>query len=355
MTIETGGIRIRQARVVRGWTQKDLANKLGLTAQNISDYERGKAKPPSNVIIGLAKIFDKPEGWLYESLTDILRKHKEQTQEEEIVHLEEVNTKHEAFPWAYYFRSQFILWKWAEHLKSEGSCLRLKYAIRSKQGYIFTIGPDTERHINNIVYDSQDLNIVIGKDNDVSFLQNCLYMCPSPFKHYLLGEIFREILPTKRVKTNFLISEKEDFYFGYKTNTVEIRFNGNTYTPKYSSKGHGKAEFVDYASIIYKSFIEEEPGKDIMLDQDVIDEKIDDYDSMLAFGGCHRLGTGAAAHLITHPKLLGDLLISKNIVPFKQNFEAVFQIEAVSSVPLLAKRTITLIDACKIPDNNTYN
>ena len=37
------GQRIREWRLIRRYTQKDLANKVGLTPQEIHDYERGYA------------------------------------------------------------------------------------------------------------------------------------------------------------------------------------------------------------------------------------------------------------------------------------------------------------------------
>lgn len=42
---KTLGKRIKEARRVRGWTQARLAEKLGISQPNISDWERGKKSP----------------------------------------------------------------------------------------------------------------------------------------------------------------------------------------------------------------------------------------------------------------------------------------------------------------------
>lgn len=49
--------RIKQAREAAGMKQADVAKKLGITPQAVSNYERGKNKIPNNVILQLATIF----------------------------------------------------------------------------------------------------------------------------------------------------------------------------------------------------------------------------------------------------------------------------------------------------------
>lgn len=44
------GKRIRDARVAKGLTQKELANKIGKTLSSVQKYEMNQAKPPLNVI-----------------------------------------------------------------------------------------------------------------------------------------------------------------------------------------------------------------------------------------------------------------------------------------------------------------
>jgi transcriptional regulator with XRE-family HTH domain len=39
------GNRVREARVARGWTQEEFAEKSGFSQQYISDLERGRRNP----------------------------------------------------------------------------------------------------------------------------------------------------------------------------------------------------------------------------------------------------------------------------------------------------------------------
>lgn len=50
--------KIKALRLDLGLTQKELANKIGSTAKNIWAYENGTAKPPYDVLIEYAKLFD---------------------------------------------------------------------------------------------------------------------------------------------------------------------------------------------------------------------------------------------------------------------------------------------------------
>lgn len=50
--------RIRELRLERKWTQKDLADKLGIQQKQISAYERGSNNPSTNILIRLAEAFD---------------------------------------------------------------------------------------------------------------------------------------------------------------------------------------------------------------------------------------------------------------------------------------------------------
>ena len=171
-------------------------------------------------------------------------------------------------------------------------------------------------------------------------------MLPSPFKHELLGEIFGKFLPFRGVRTNFQISPKCDFFFGYPTNTVEIQFGGQKFSPEYHSSGHGQARFVDYTSLIYAVLPKSLDHR--VLDPEIFDQGIDSFDSLLAFGGCHRLGTGAMAYLATHPESLKSLLEPKGIMPFEESFEAIFRVEAITGVPLLVETSLSLVGQGKI-------
>ena len=50
--------RLRYLRQTRGWSQGQLAKKFGGDLQRISKYEQGINRPPSEMMIKLANIFD---------------------------------------------------------------------------------------------------------------------------------------------------------------------------------------------------------------------------------------------------------------------------------------------------------
>lgn len=54
----TLGKRIRETRIRRGLTQLQLAEKLGMTEANLSNYERDKIDPPSERLNQIAEILD---------------------------------------------------------------------------------------------------------------------------------------------------------------------------------------------------------------------------------------------------------------------------------------------------------
>lgn len=49
---------IRQCRISKGFTQKDIAEKLGLSKQFILQIEQGKRKIPVDRLIQIANILD---------------------------------------------------------------------------------------------------------------------------------------------------------------------------------------------------------------------------------------------------------------------------------------------------------
>lgn len=55
--------RIRQARLAAGFTQEQLADKMGMTKQVISKYENGKSEPSASVIMKLAKALGQEPGY----------------------------------------------------------------------------------------------------------------------------------------------------------------------------------------------------------------------------------------------------------------------------------------------------
>ena len=50
--------RIKEQRSIKGWSQNELALRLGLTQDSISLWEKGKRLPDTPYIIMLSKIFD---------------------------------------------------------------------------------------------------------------------------------------------------------------------------------------------------------------------------------------------------------------------------------------------------------
>ena len=54
----TIGQRIRTARQASGYTQAQLAEKIGIAQTLVSDYERGKINPAAEMLIRFAKALD---------------------------------------------------------------------------------------------------------------------------------------------------------------------------------------------------------------------------------------------------------------------------------------------------------
>ena len=49
---------IKQLREARGWTQLELANRLGVTPSTVYNWERGKFEPRLSQARALATLFD---------------------------------------------------------------------------------------------------------------------------------------------------------------------------------------------------------------------------------------------------------------------------------------------------------
>lgn len=56
----TIGEKIKTLRKERGWSQGDLAEKLGVKPQNISRYEKGHVQPRESTLAIFAEVFDLP-------------------------------------------------------------------------------------------------------------------------------------------------------------------------------------------------------------------------------------------------------------------------------------------------------
>ena len=50
---------LKEAREKRGWTQRDLASRLGLTQTHISGIESGKIVPRYDTLLELVRILDR--------------------------------------------------------------------------------------------------------------------------------------------------------------------------------------------------------------------------------------------------------------------------------------------------------
>ena len=50
--------RLKNARIINGWSQDEIANKIGLTKQAISKYEKGLMMPNSSILIDLSNTFN---------------------------------------------------------------------------------------------------------------------------------------------------------------------------------------------------------------------------------------------------------------------------------------------------------
>ena len=52
-------LRIRQLRVEKGWTQKQVGDEVGVSKVAIHDIETGKQKPSYDVLVKLENLFHK--------------------------------------------------------------------------------------------------------------------------------------------------------------------------------------------------------------------------------------------------------------------------------------------------------
>ena len=49
--------RIKSLRTARGWTQADLARRLGITRNGVNSWEQGLSMPSPAFLVELAKVF----------------------------------------------------------------------------------------------------------------------------------------------------------------------------------------------------------------------------------------------------------------------------------------------------------
>lgn len=58
------GVRLKRAREVKGLTQQEVANKLGVSNGTISGYERGYRDPDTDTLNKMADLYDVSLDWL---------------------------------------------------------------------------------------------------------------------------------------------------------------------------------------------------------------------------------------------------------------------------------------------------
>jgi transcriptional regulator with XRE-family HTH domain len=64
-TVDTGiANRIREARETLGWTQADLAHRLGVTEDTIRGWEAAEREPRSNRLVTMAGVLGVSAHWL---------------------------------------------------------------------------------------------------------------------------------------------------------------------------------------------------------------------------------------------------------------------------------------------------
>lgn len=66
--VERFGANVRKARLARGWTQEDLAEKTGLATVQVSRIERGKREVRLTTLVRLVRALDLPPAELLEGV-----------------------------------------------------------------------------------------------------------------------------------------------------------------------------------------------------------------------------------------------------------------------------------------------
>lgn len=63
--MQSVGKRIKELRLKWGFTQEDMAEKLGMNRANFSNYERDVAVPPGDILVKIADILHTSTDYLY--------------------------------------------------------------------------------------------------------------------------------------------------------------------------------------------------------------------------------------------------------------------------------------------------
>jgi len=64
--VDTLRNRLREARAERGWTQADLAERVGVTRKTINTVENGVFVPSTVLALKLARVLETPVEGLFE-------------------------------------------------------------------------------------------------------------------------------------------------------------------------------------------------------------------------------------------------------------------------------------------------
>lgn len=91
--------RVKDARIDRGLTQKDLADHLGRTAASISDLERGKVQVTASDLYKISQFLRKPIEYFFgekfggeeiQDLVSILRSQPEENRKANIIYIQKM-------------------------------------------------------------------------------------------------------------------------------------------------------------------------------------------------------------------------------------------------------------------------
>jgi len=67
MTTKLFATKLKKAREEKGYSQKELGLRVGLSDKSISIYEKGSVYPPISNLLRIAKELDKPVGYFFEN------------------------------------------------------------------------------------------------------------------------------------------------------------------------------------------------------------------------------------------------------------------------------------------------
>ena len=65
------GNRLKEARLKKGYTQEELAKKLGISKGAIGNYESEVSSPKEEILIRLMKILEVDANFLFQDLVDV--------------------------------------------------------------------------------------------------------------------------------------------------------------------------------------------------------------------------------------------------------------------------------------------